>query len=165
MNFNSPEEMPPGMRKLYEEQFGQKIRATEAKKRLAELQQGAEKKPRANKYNAQPTERILENGSIIKFDSKKEAAYFDQLKALEKAGVVRNIRLQVQYLLKPAYTDGTTGDRYRAISYLADFTFEKIEEGKWKPHIVDVKGPKQRPPEYVLKKKILADMGHYIEEV
>lgn len=154
------------MRKLYEQQVGQKVRETEAKRRLSELEQASGEKPkRKNKYNAQPTDRILPNGSVIRFDSKKEAAYYDQLKAQEMAGVVRNIRLQVQFLLKPAYTDGTTGERYRAVSYLADFTFEKIQEGKWKQHIVDVKGQKKRTPEYVLKKKILADMGHYIEEV
>ena len=162
MNFKSIEEMPPGMRKLYEQQFAQKERDTETKRRLAELTQAAPK--RESKYNSKPTDRTLPNGTIIKFDSKKEAAYFDQLKALEMAGVVKDIRLQVQFLLKPAYTDGTTGERYRAINYLADFTFYRLDEGEWKYHIVDTKSRGTKTKEYSLKKKIMADMGYHIEE-
>ena len=163
MNFKNVEDMPPGMRRLYEQQIAQKERATEAKKRLAELTQAANgKKPRESKYNAKPTDRELPNGTVIRFDSKKEAAYYDQLRVLEQVGIVRDIRLQVQFLLKPAYTDGRTGERFRAISYLADFTFEKLEDGEWKYHIVDVKGRKTK--DYALKRKIMADQGHYIEE-
>lgn len=164
MNFKDINDMPPGMRKLYEQQIGQKARQTEAQKRLAELTQAAEGKPkRASKYNAKPTDRVLPDGTVIKFDSKKEAAYYDQLKVHEKIGLVKDIRLQVQFLLKPAYTDGTTGERYRAISYIADFTFYRLEDGEWKYHIVDVKGRKTK--DYSLKRKIMADQGHYIEEV
>lgn len=162
LSFTSPEDLPPGMRKLYEAQVGHKARETAAKARLEELTQEMEgKKP--NKYRNQPTERILPNGETIKFDSKKEARFFDELTALQTAGIVRDIRLQVQFLLKPAYTDAGTGERFRAINYLADFTFDKLTDGEWKHHIVDCKGKKT--PEYTLKKKIMADMGHYIEEV
>ena len=163
MNFKDINDMPPGMRRLYEQQMGRKTQDTETKRRLAELTQAAPK--RESKYNAKPTDRILPNGEVIKFDSKKEAAYFDQLKSLETAGVVKDIRLQVQFLLKPAYTDGTTGERYRAINYLADFTFYRLDEGEWKYHIVDTKSRGTKTKEYSLKKKIMADMGHYIEEV
>lgn len=163
MNFKDINDMPPGMRRLYEQQVVQKTQDTEAKRRLAELTQAAPK--RASKYNAKPTDRVLPNGEVIRFDSKKEAAYFDQLKALETAGVVKDIRLQVQFLLKPAYTDGTTGERYRAINYLADFTFYRFDDGEWKYHIVDTKSRGTKTKEYSLKKKIMADMGRYIEEV
>lgn len=166
MNFKDINDMPPGMRKLYEQQIAQKARQTDAQKRLAELTQAAEGKPtRQSKYNAKPTDRTLPDGTVIKFDSKKEASYFDQLKSLETAGVVKDIRLQVQFLLKPAYTDGTTGERYRSINYLADFTFYRLDEGEWKYHIVDTKSRGTKTKEYSLKKKIMADMGHYIEEV
>ena len=164
MNFKDVNDMPPGMRRLYEQQMAQKAQATEAKKRLAELTQAAEgRKPRVGKYNAKPTDRELPDGIVIRFDSKKEAAYYDQLKALELSGVVKNIRLQVQFLLKPAYTDGTTGERFRAINYLADFTFDRLDDGEWKHHIVDVKGRKTK--DYALKRKIMADQGYHIEEV
>lgn len=164
LRFDDPNELPPGLRKLYEDQVAGKVKQTAAKQRLAELTQSAEEpKQKENKYHAKPTERLLPNGNVLKFDSKKEAAYYDQLKAMEMAGVVRDIRLQVQFLLKPAYTDPKTGERFRAINYLADFTFEKNDGDGWKYHIVDVKGRKL--PGYNLKKKIMADQGHYIEEV
>lgn len=164
LTFTSPDELPPAMRKLYEEQVGQKVRQTEVQKRLAELTQAADgEKPRATKYNAKPTDRLLPDGTVIKFDSKKEAAYYDQLCIHRQLGLIKDIRLQVQFLLKPAYTDGQTGERFRAISYLADFTFYRLEDGEWKYHIVDVKGRKTK--DYALKRKIMADQGHYIEEV
>lgn len=166
LSFTSPEDLPPGMRKLYEAQIGEKARTTAAKQRLAELTQEAEGKPKKeNKYHNQPTERLLPNGTVITFDSKKEAGYYDTLKALETAGVVKDIRLQVQFLLKPAYTDGETGERFRAINYMADFTYYQNESGEWKYHIVDTKSRGTRTKEYSLKKKIMADMGHRIEEV
>lgn len=164
MNFKDINDMPPGMRKLYEQQIGHKARTTEAQKRLAELTQASEGKPaKESKYHAKQTDRMLPNGTVIKFDSKKEAAYYDQLKVHQQLGIVKDIRCQVQFLLKPAYTDGDTGERFRAINYLADFTFYRMEGGEWKHHIVDVKGRKTQ--EYALKKKIMADQGHYIEEV
>lgn len=166
LTFTSPDELPPAMRKLYEEQVAQKERETEAKRRLAELTQAAQgEKPRGSKYNAMPTERMLADGTVIKFDSKKEAAYYDQLKVHQKLGLVKDIRCQVQFLLKPAYTDGDTGERYRAINYLADFTFYRLEDGEWKYHIVDTKSRGTKTADYALKKKIMADQGHYIEEV
>ena len=163
MNFKDVSEMPPGLRKLYEEQVLKKERETAAKNRLAELTQEAEETPKKSKYHAQPTDRALSDGTIIKFDSKKEAAHYDMLCALRTAGVVKDIRLQVQFLLKAAYTDGETGERFRAINYLADFTYWQLENGAWKYHIVDVKGRKTK--DYILKKKIMADQGHHIEEV
>ena len=165
MNFKDPSEMPEGMRRLYEKQVGQKIRQTEAQKRLAELTQAADGKPvKESKYHAKPTDRTLPDGTVIKFDSKKEAAYYDQLKVHQQLGIVKDIRCQVQFLLKPAYTDGDTGERYRAINYLADFTFYRLEDGEWKYHIVDTKSRGTKTADYALKKKIMADQGHYIEE-
>ena len=162
MNFKDINDMPPGTRKLYEQQVQRKTRDTETKRWLAELTQATD--PRQSKYNAKPTDRVLPNGTVIKFDSKKEAVYYDELKIWESAGRVRDIRLQVQFLLKPAYTDGATGERFRAINYLADFVFERMDDdGEWKQHIVDVKG--RKTAEYSMKRKLMADMGYRIEEV
>lgn len=99
----------------------------------------------------------------------KEAKYFDSLVLQERANQVREIRLEVQYLLKPAYTDAKTGGRYMGISYLADFVFECREpDGSFKEHIVDTKGGRKkgtRISTYQLKKKLMADAGFYIEEI
>lgn len=120
-----------------------------------------------NKYGNKPTERILSNGKCIKFGSKKEAAYYDSLLIQQRMGLVRNIRLQYQFLLKPAYTDGETGERFLAVSYLADFVFERCEDGQWSRVIVDTKGGKRkgtRTSTYAIKRKLMAEMGYIIEE-
>lgn len=153
--FDSLESMPAGMRNLVEKQLGKTPQKADVKK--------------APKYHNTPTERQLPNGNVIKFRSEKEAKYYDSLVLLERAGQVRKIRLEVQYLLKPAYTDAKTGERYRAISYLADFVFERREpDGSFKEHIVDTKGGRKkgtRTSTYQLKKKLMADAGFYVEEI
>lgn len=160
LSFDCPENMPPGMRKLYEKKMAESQGKPPPKSPMPGLAAEPEKKQR--KYHNLPTERQLPNGNVIVFDSKKEAAYYDELMVLQAAGIVRDIRLQVQFLLQAAYTSAETGERYRAINYLADFTYDKRENGEWKRHVVDVKG--RRTKDYIMKKKLMADMGVYIEE-
>ena len=161
LSFDSPENMPPGMRKLYEQKMAGNKPTPLPKSPMPGIEAETEKKQR--KYHNLPTERQLPNGKVLVFDSKKEAAYFDELMVLQAAGIVRNIRLQVQYLLQAAYTSAETGERYRAINYLADFTYDKKEGSEWKHCVVDVKG--RRTKDYTLKRKLMADMGVFIEEV
>ena len=173
LHFDSLEDCPPGLRKLLEKQaakergaadnnVGGKNHLPDATKMIGLPQ---EKEPK-RKYRNTPTERLLPNGECIKFGSKKEAAYYDNLMILEKAGTVRNIKLQYQYLLKPAYTDAYTGERFRAISYLADFVFERLEDGKWRQVVIDTKGGGRRGTEtktFILKRKLLAEQGVIVE--
>lgn len=173
LHFDSLEDCPPGLRKLLEKQVAKERGATgtnvgsknhlpDATKMIGLPQ---EKEPN-RKYRNTPTERLLPNGECIKFGSKKEAAYYDNLMILEKAGTVRNIKLQYQYLLKPAYTDAYTGERFRAISYLADFVFERLEDGKWREVVIDTKGGGRKGTEtktFILKRKLLAEQGVIIE--
>lgn len=155
MHYNSVDDMPDGLRKLYEKQMAKQTSPAAAPK--------IETKPDGKrKYHNLPTERLLPNGEVIKFRSKKESAYYDNLIVLQKAGIVRDIRLEYQYLIKPAYTDGATGERFRAVSYLADFVYDKYEDGEWKRRIVDTKG--RRTKDYIIKRKLLADMGIIVEE-
>ncbi|MBQ2175640.1 MAG: DUF1064 domain-containing protein, partial [Alphaproteobacteria bacterium] len=49
------------------------------------------------KYN---NKKIIVDG--IKFDSKKEALRYKELKMLEKAGIISNLQRQVKYTLIPA---------------------------------------------------------------
>ena len=192
LSYESLEDMPEGMRRLVEKQLAKKAEreATQGNVHCgattpqsapptAPLTRGA-KGPSGtpattagtgdsgrNKYGNKPTERILPNGKTINFGSKKEAAYYDSLLIQQRMGLVRNIRLQYQFLLKPAYTDGETGERFRAVSYLADFVFERNEDGQWKRVIVDTKGGKRkgtRTSTYAIKRKLMAEMGYIIEE-
>lgn len=127
-----------------------------------------EKKPK-RKYNNQPTERLLSNGECIKFGSKTEAAYYDELVLREKLGQVRKIRLQVEYLLKPAYTDGETGERIPRIAYFADFVFDELrEDGNWTTRIVDTKGGGRKGTStktFAIKRKLMADKGYFIDTI
>lgn len=160
LHYDNLEQMPEGLRKIVEKQMSK----TTAQNSPAPIHQTASAPKR--KYNNEPTERLLQNGECIKFGSKKEANYYDRLTTMRAAGLVRKIRLQEEFLLKPAYTDGDTGERFRSVKYLADFTFERLEDGKWIPHIIDTKGGRAtKTPTYRLKRKLMAEKGHIIEEV
>lgn len=82
----------------------------------------------------------------IKFDSKKEAKRYIQLKQMEKLGIIKNLQRQVKYELQPSFKfDGKT---IRSINYIADFVYEIDGQEV----IEDVKGI--RTKEYLLKKKL-----------
>ena len=89
-----------------------------------------------NKYKAVKT--VVDG---IKFDSKKEARRYGQLKLLVKAGEISELKLQPRFDL---IVDGTKCGFYKA-------DFEYIEGGK--VVIEDVKGMKT--PVYNLKKKLV----------
>lgn len=162
LHYDNLEQMPDGLRKIVEKQMNK----TTAEQTYSPptIQTGPSTPKR--KYNNEPTDRLLPNGECIKFGSKKEANYYDQLVTMRAAGIVRKIRLQEEFLLKPAYTDGDTGERFQSVKYLADFTFERMEDGKWVRHIIDTKGGRAtKTPTYRLKRKLMAEQGHIIEEV
>lgn len=96
----------------------------------------------------------------IRFDSKKEAEFYAELKLREKAGEISHLRLQPRYLLQEAFK--YNGKQHREIEYVADF--EYIENGE--TVVVDVKGFKTAV--YMLKKKLFlykyGDKVKFIEE-
>ena len=129
---------------------------------------GPEKK---TKYHNVPAKRVTDSGAILRFDSQKEARRYDHLAALERAGQIRDLRLQVDFTLQEAYTD-TEGRRVRAIRYRADFTYQAPAAywtGKgpmWDLVVEDVKSRPTRTKEYLLKRKLLKDkLGIDITEV
>lgn len=94
----------------------------------------------------------------ILFDSKKEAARYKELKLLEAAGEIKELRRQVRYELIPKCE--IEGIKIRATHYIADFVYE--ESG----HTVveDVKG--YRTKEYRNKKRQMKERyGIEIREV
>ena len=84
----------------------------------------------------------------ITFDSKKEADRYCELRLLEMAGKIKELDLQVQFVLQPAFKKN--GKTIRAITYVADFEYYDLEKGKY--IVEDVKGYKTK--EYLLKKKM-----------
>lgn len=83
----------------------------------------------------------------ITFASKAEAKRYSELKLMQRAGAIINLKLQPKFRLQTGYTNGA-GTKIRPIDYVADFMYE--ENGK--VIIEDVKGMKT--PVYNLKKKI-----------
>ena len=81
----------------------------------------------------------------ITFDSKKEAARFQELRLLERAGTIQDLYCQVEYELIPKQK----GER--ACHYVADFVY--IENGK--KVVEDVKGRRTR--EYIIKRKLMLE--------
>lgn len=83
------------------------------------------------------------------FDSMREARRYQELKYLEKAGLISNLELQVPFELIPAITHPKTGKTIqRAIKYIADFVYQ--EDGE--TVVEDSKG--YRTEVYRLKKKL-----------
>ena len=82
----------------------------------------------------------------VKFDSKSEAEYYANLKLLERAGVIQDIKLQPRFLLQDGFT--YNGHKERKIEYVADF--EYMQNGK--RVVVDVKG--LRTQVYCIKRKL-----------
>ncbi|NNH67806.1 DUF1064 domain-containing protein [Rhizobium laguerreae] len=83
-------------------------------------------KPKRSKYGAQKT---MVDG--ILFDSKREAAYYSELKIREKAGEVSGVALQRPF---PIIIAGTTVGKY-----VSDFAFiDHLQDRRLR--IIDVKG-------------------------
>lgn len=116
------------------------------------------------KYHNKPTERVTASGAVLRFDSQKEARRYDELAALERAGEIRELRMQVDFTLQEAYTDGE-GQRVRAIRYRADFTYEKARDDPWAKYngsfwvlvVEDVKSRATRTKEYIMKRKLMKE--------
>lgn len=99
-----------------------------------------------NKGGKYHSEKITING--IKFDSKKEANRYYELKLLEKQGYIKDLKLQHKFELQPGFKKN--GETYRPILYIADFVYLDLKTNK---NIVeDVKGYKTDV--YKLKKKM-----------
>jgi hypothetical protein len=97
------------------------------------------------------------------FDSKREAAYWQGLKARERNGEIANLRPQVVFALCAPDRREKTAHFQQAVVisyYVADFVY--VEAGQ--QHVVDAKG--KRTALYALKKKWLElQDGIVIEEV
>lgn len=107
-----------------------------------------------SKYNAQKT-----TVDGITFDSRKEARRYHELKLLEGAGAIKDLRMQVSFQLIPPQFEpdriGKRGGVYhgkcieREVKYVADFTY--LENNSLV--VEDTKGYKT--PEYIIKRKLM----------
>lgn len=108
-----------------------------------------------NKYH---NKKVIVDG--YKFDSIKEANYYNQLRLLQKAGLIKNLELQKTFILQPSFK--LNNKTRRNITYKADFTYFSIEDDRI--HVIDVKGFKTDV--YNIKKKMFEyKYGIEIEEI
>lgn len=105
-----------------------------------------QEKPR-RKFMNRPTEY---DGQ--KFDSRKEAERYFELRLMERAGAISGLRRQVVFELIPAqYVGGKFAER--AVKYVADFVYHDEITGE--NVVEDVKSKATRTPEYIIKRKLL----------
>lgn len=83
-----------------------------------------------------------------RFDSMREAARYQELRLLERAGVISELELQPKYTLQPGFT--REGKKHRAITYTADFRY-RDERGA--TIVEDVKGVQTQV--FRMKRKML----------
>lgn len=98
------------------------------------------------RYNKYSNKKMEIDG--IKFDSKREALRYQQLKMLQKQGLIKELELQKEFELQPKFRKN--GKAYRNITYRADFYYFDNELGKY--IVEDTKG--FRTEVYKLKKKL-----------
>lgn len=111
--------------------------------RLTAAEYRQSQRAKQNKYRAKKT--VVDG---ITFDSKREAAYYGELKIREKAGEVSGVELQRSFaLIGP---DGSL-----ICTYKADFCFlDHQQDSRFR--VVDTKGV--ITPEFRLKKKLMRSL-------
>ena len=97
---------------------------------------------RKNKYG---NKKVILDG--IKFDSKKEARRYKELKFMEENGIIKDLELQPKYELTP--TIRHNGKTLPKMSYIRDFRY-KDKEGQ--TIVEDTKG--KRTSTYIAKLKM-----------
>lgn len=98
-----------------------------------------------SKYRALPT--VVDN---IRFDSKAEAKRYQQLRLMERAGEIVDLRIQVEYELIPPQKVGSVKER--PVKYVADFVYRDRNGGCV---VEDVKSGPTKTREFVIKRKLL----------
>lgn len=109
-----------------------------------------------NKYGAR---QVTKNGMV--FDSKREARRDTELRLLQSAGEIKELKRQVKFALIPAQREpDKTGPRggiirgkviERAVDYIADFVYIDAKTGE--TIVEDTKG--MRTKDYIIKRKLM----------
>lgn len=102
---------------------------------------------------------ITEDG---KFDSLKEYSRWQELKLLQRAGEIYELKRQVPFVVIPVQKDENGKILEREVRYIADFTYRSMKDHRIV--VEDTKG--MRTKEYILKRKLmLYRNGIRIQEV
>lgn len=91
----------------------------------------------SNKYNAIRVLVKREDGSVLKFDSRKEQRRWVELSIMQQAGQISELEIHKRFLVHDGYE--LDGRKERPITYICDFYY-KDSEGR--QVVEDVKGGK-----------------------
>ena len=137
---------PKAQKQVYEKLISEQKSKAGAKNgtRKGEFPSEIESPSKRSKYGAK---KVTVNG--IQFDSKREARRYLDLSAMEMAGQIRDLQLQVKFELIPSQRiDGKVVER--SCDYVADFTY--YDKDGW--YVVeDTKGMKTK--DYIIKRKLM----------
>lgn len=98
-----------------------------------------------NKYSN--TRTVVDN---LTFASKREATRYSELKLLQRAGEIKDLKLQAPFILQEGFID-YTGKTQRPIKYIADFMYLETK----RPDMFTVEDCKgHRTKEYLNKRKL-----------
>lgn len=117
-----------------------------------------------NKYGNRKVSTI--DGEV--FDSQREATRYQELRLLERAGAIKDLKRQVSYELIPVQREPNTTNRIdskrgrviqgkiieKAVTYIADFVYTDSATGE--VVVEDTKG--FRTKDYVIKRKLMLYM-------
>lgn len=132
-----------------EEQY----KAVVGRKKLVEAMKDFSIKPKSKMGNV----KTVQDGQV--FDSGQESRRYTELKLLEKAGEITNLRTQVKYKLIPKQ-DKPGGGYERPVTYTADFVYFKNGHEV----VEDSKG--HRTQQYVIRRKLMLWVhGIQVQEV
>lgn len=95
-----------------------------------------------NKYSAK---KVIIDGE--QFDSRKEARRYGELKLLERAGVIRDLKRQEEFVLIPQC------GKEKPAKYHADFSYTDCETGE--KIVEDVKSSATKTKDYILRRKLM----------
>lgn len=98
-----------------------------AEKAAADAKAKTEKPKKGNKLHAEKVDMTMPDGTLMHFDSKREARRYMDLWLMQRSGQITNLRTQVKYPLLPKQ-ERKDGTKERAIDYVADFVYEKDGE-------------------------------------
>ena len=106
------------------------------------------------KYNNAKTEK-----DGLKFDSKKEERRYNTLKAMERNGVIQDLKMQVPFVLAPKVRFSSESRAKPELRYMADFVYMKNGQ----QIVEDVKSEATRKKDTYRIKKHLMMSVHGIE--
>lgn len=83
----------------------------------------------------------------IEFDSRREANRYSELLIMQRAGLIRDLRRQEEFILIPKC------GKERSAKYHADFSY--IDAATGKKVVEDVKSPATKTKDYILRRKLM----------